>query len=263
MTDNTTPNPSPNQPHDPQEPTSHVVTVDRAEALLTAGTLSNVRGAALWGSNHSALLHVREGDLQAVAVYKPQRGERPLWDFPDGTLCYREVATYHVSQALEWQLVPPTVLREGPHGIGSLQLFIDHNPDINYFELDDRFVVQLQHFAIFDFLVNNTDRKGGHLLLDARGKLWGIDHGLTFHAVPKLRTVIWEFAGQPLTEQVLESVQRLCETLGTDDSDLRQKLAALLSPAEIQALQRRTQQLLETRRFPSPGPGPNHPWPPI
>ncbi|MCD4686888.1 MAG: SCO1664 family protein [Anaerolineae bacterium] len=263
MTDSLTSNSS-NPPHDdPQRSLSRVVTAERAAALLASGTLTSVHSAALWWSNYSALLYVREGDLQAIAVYKPQRGERPLWDFPDGTLCCREVAAYHVSQTLGWQLVPPTALREGPHGIGSLQLFIDHDPELNYFELDDRFVTQLQHFAVFDFLVNNADRKGGHLLLDARGKLWGIDHGLTFHIMPKLRTVIWEFAGQPVVEPIIESVQRLSAALGAADSDLRQKLTPLLSPAEIEALQQRTQQFLATRVFPAPGPGQNHPWPPI
>ncbi len=239
------------------------VDISRVETLLATGEIASVRGATLWGSNYATLVTVNDEELQTTAVYKPQRGERPLWDFPDGTLCYRETLSYMVSKALGWYLVPPTQLRNGPHGLGSLQLFIEHNPEINYFSLDNRFTAQLQHFVIFDYLVNNTDRKGGHLLLDATGKLWGIDHGLTFHVAPKLRTVIWEFAGQRVSDSLLEDVRQLCAQLDTDNNDLRCKLHELLSAAEIAALMRRISHLLEHKRYPSPGPGPNHPWPPV
>jgi hypothetical protein len=206
---------------------------------------------------------VSDAVLQATAVYKPQRGERPLWDFPDGTLCYREALSYSVSKAIGWHLVPPTVLRAGPHGLGSLQLFIDHDSEANYFTLGERFAPQLQQFALFDYLVNNTDRKGGHVLLDARGKLWGIDHGLTFHVMPKLRTVIWEFAGQRVPDSLLDDAQRLCSQLELGESDLRRQMDGLLSDTEVRAMQRRIARLLEHKRFPSPGAGPNHPWPPV
>ena len=185
----------------------------RFERLLAEGVIDDVQGIMRWGSNYAALVTIRDGGLAVTAVYKPQRGERPLWDFPDGTLCYREVVSYLISQALEWYLVPPTVLRHGPHGLGSLQLFIEHDPDINYFSLNDQFVPQLQRFVIFDDLINNADRKGGHLLLDARGKLWGIDHGLTLNAMPKLRTVIWEFSGLPVPHTLLVPVQGLLDQL--------------------------------------------------
>ncbi len=240
------------------------VSISRVETLLDTGKIVAMRGSALWGSNYAALVTVSDSELQTTAVYKPQRGERSLWDFPDGTLCYREVVAHLISKAIDWYLVPPTVLREdGPHGRGSLQLFIEHDPEINYFSLDDRFVDQLQRFAVFDYLINNTDRKGGHLLMDARGKLWGIDHGLTFHTLPKLRTVIWEFTGQYVPDALLEDVHKLCEQLDREDTALRQAIGDKLTLAEINALRRRIQQLLENKRFPRPGPGPNHPWPPV
>jgi uncharacterized repeat protein (TIGR03843 family) len=249
--------------NEPDNRNRRFVDIARVEALLATGEITVVRGAMLWGSNYATLVTVSDAELQTTAVYKPQRGERPLWDFPDGTLCYRETLSYLVSKALGWYLVPPTQLRQGPHGLGSLQLFIEHNPEINYFSLDSRFTSQLQRFVIFDYLVNNTDRKGGHLLLDAAGKLWGIDHGLTFHVAPKLRTVIWEFAGQRVSENSLNDVRKLCEELAVDSSELHCRVHELLSNTEIAALNRRITHLLEHKRYPSPGPGPNHPWPPV
>jgi hypothetical protein len=231
--------------------------------LLAQGKLANLQGVMRWGSNYAALVTVRDLEMEVGAVYKPQRGERPLWDFPDGTLCYREVLAYLVSQALTWDLVPPTVLRDGPHGLGSLQMFIEHDPEMNYFSLDDSFVKQLQRFAVFDFLINNADRKGGHLLLDTRGRVWGIDHGLTFHAMPKLRTVIWEFAGQRISEVLLQDIQRLYQQFENCDNPLRMHLDTLLSNTEINALLRRTRQVIECQVFPNLGPGPNYPWPPV
>jgi hypothetical protein len=265
MTDNPQ---QPTSPHDqpddqPLEPGLRTVSSEQVEALLADGEISTLHGSMLWGSNYAALVTVSRNDLRTIAVYKPQRGERSLWDFPDGTLCKREVAAYVVSQALGWQLVPPTVLRQGPHGLGSIQLFIEHDPEINYFSLDDRFVLQLQRFAIFDALVNNADRKGGHLLLDSRGKLWGIDHGLTFHNVPKLRTVIWEFAGHRIADDLLEPVQRICDQLEFPQNEIADRLQVLLQKAELAAFQRRAHHILRERRFASPGPGPNHPWPPV
>ena len=263
MTDNSAQSPELPPADDSNFPSADSATLGRIETLLAQGEIVRVRGTMLWGSNYATIVMVRDADLQTLAVYKPQRGERPLWDFPDGTLCYREVVAYLVSKSLGWYLVPPTVLRNGPNGLGSLQLFIDHDPNINYFTLDDRFEGQLRQFAVFDYLVNNTDRKGGHLLLDAHGKLWGIDHGLTFHAIPKLRTVIWEFAGQRVEDDLLRAVQSLCEQLEANNSELRCKIDSMLAPSEVNALRRRVKHLLESRRFPNPGPGPNHPWPPI
>ncbi len=251
----------PAEESEPRRPVT--VDIPRVETLLSEGTITAMHGVTLWGSNYAMLVHVSYADLETTAVYKPQRGERPLWDFPDGTLCYREVAAYQVSKALGWYLVPPTALRRGPHGLGSLQLFIEHDPDVNYFSLDNRFEDQLRRFALFDYVVNNTDRKGGHLLLDPRGKLWGIDHGLTFHTTPKLRTVIWDFSMQMVSEELAACLQALCDQLDDPDSPLICALTPLLSRPEINAVQRRVQRLLETRTFPRPGPGPNHPWPPV
>ena len=260
MSDNATTPPTADGDEQPQP---RAVPIARIMHLLNEGEIAAMEGVMLWGSNYAGLVTVEDDELVANAVYKPQRGERPLWDFPDGTLCHREVAAFQISEALNWGLVPPTVLREGPHGLGSVQLFIDHDPEINYFVLDNRFEPQLQRFTIFDHLVNNADRKGGHLLLDARGKLWGIDHGLTFHTQSKLRTVIWEFAGEAIDEALLAPVRHLQAQLAERTSPLYQQLCALISETEIHALQRRTNQLLDQQRFPQPGPGPNHPWPPI
>jgi len=196
-------------------------------------------------------------------VYKPQRGERPLWDFPDGTLCYREVAAYHVSMALGWDVVPPTVLREGPRGVGSVQHYIEHNPDINYFALDESHAEQLRKIAAFDYITNNADRKGGHCLLDANDHVWGIDHGICFHPAPKLRTVIWDFAGQAVPQDLLNDLQRMASDLDDAKSVLRQALDKLLADVEVQALQARLRRLVHRREYPRPGPGPNYPWPPV
>src|SRR5260221_7994442 len=149
-----------------------------------------------WSSNYTLLVTVQDVDTTSMAVYKPQHGERPMWDFPDGTLCYREVAAFVVSDALNWRIVPPTVLRDGPRGIGSLQLYIQNNPDVNYFSLDETFADQLMRFAAFDYIINNADRKSGHCLLAPHGPLWGTDHGIGFPTPPKLRTLIWDFSGK-------------------------------------------------------------------
>ncbi len=259
------PSPAHDSPDHAQE-SSHIVSVDveRVETLLLKGNIAHSHDRRLWGSNYAELITVSDTELQTLAVYKPQKGERPLWDFPDGTLCYRELLTYEVSKAIGWHLVPPTVLRTGALGLGSVQLFVEHNPRMDYFNLGNRFVSQLQRFVLFDFIVNNADRKGGHLLLDPSGKLWGIDHGLTFHASPKLRTVIWEFAGQEVPRGMLDDLERLHRLLlSQPGSSLYQVLCRYLSQVEVDAFARRIENLLAKKRFPSPGAGPNHPWPPV
>ncbi len=139
-----------------------------------------------------------------LAIYKPQRGERPLWDFPSGTLGRREVATYLVAEAVGWGLVPPTVLREGPYGSGSVQLFVEAQEEIHFFTIQDdaRYADDLRRLAALDVICNNADRKAGHCLVDVDGRLWAIDNALTFHVDPKLRTVIWDFAGTPLPARI-------------------------------------------------------------
>ena len=161
-----------------------------------------------WSSNATFLVNASLDDIEVPAVYKPQRGERPLWDFPEGTLCNREVAAYELSEALGWSIVPETVLRDGPYGVGMVQRFIDHDPDDHYFTLLEAHPDDFQRFAAFDVLANNADRKGGHCLQAKRdGHIWGIDHGLTFHVVDKLRTVIWDFAGEPVPEGIVSTLE--------------------------------------------------------
>jgi hypothetical protein len=233
---------------------------ERAVQLLLQGHVELV-AQILPSSNLIFLASVAGDDLQALAIYKPSRGERPLWDFPQGTLCLREVAAYAIGQILGWPLIPPTVLREGPRGIGALQLFIDADAESTYFSLSDERRTDLLPVALFDVLANNADRKGGHLLLDRWDRIWAIDNALTFHAEPKLRTVIWDFAGEPIPEAYLADLQRLQEEL-TGESVQRQTLARLLAEEEIAALEVRLAVLLENPVFPHPDPQRRQvPWP--
>ncbi len=231
--------------------------------VLERGEIIEEYGLMRWSSNYTFLIAICHQNTTLTAVYKPQKGERPLWDFPDGTLCYRERAAYLTSEFLGWEIVPPTVLREGKRGIGSVQLYIDHDPQINYFSFDETLHPQLRRLAAFDYMVNNADRKGGHCLLDSQGHLWGIDHGITFHHAHKLRTVIWDFAGQPIPDPLLADVERFYTALNDHDSLFRQSLCGLLAANEVQASVNRARHLLRTQRYPTPGPGPNYPWPPV
>lgn len=249
---------------DPQdEPDSQAISIEQVLTILDRGTIDAEHGAIRWSSNYTFLLSVAYEGTSVMAVYKPQRGERPLWDFPDGTLCYRERAAYVTSEALGWQLVPPTVLRDGPRGLGSFQFFIDHDPEYHYFSFGEGLLPQLLRLALFDVVINNADRKGGHCIVDAQDHLWGIDHGITFHSAHKLRTVVWNFADQPVPETLLDDLALLRRRLDEPDDSYRQTLCNLLSEAEIAALRRRIDKLLRTRKFPVPGPGPNYPWPPV
>ena len=241
------------------------ITLEKAIELLNKGKMNDEHGRLRWSSNYTFLVSVEdeEQDIKALAIYKPQSGERPLWDFPDGTLCYRETAAYVISEALGWQIVPPTVIREGNRGIGSVQLYINHNPEITYFNLDESFAPQLQRMAVFDAITNNADRKGGHCLLGSNGKIWGIDHGICFHAAPKLRTVIWEYAESSLPDDICTDVQKFIKTSSDTEGKLQKQLKKLISEREIEALIRRTEKLMTTGKFPSPGRGPSYPWPPV
>jgi hypothetical protein len=229
--------------------------------LLSQGQIE-VEGLIPWSSNATLLVTVRDDELTTLAVYKPQRGERPLWDFPHGTLGMREVAAYLVSEWLAWGLVPPTVLRQGPYGLGSMQLFFDAQEDAHFFTIqhDPTYAQDLKRLAAFDLIANNADRKSGHCLLDRVGHLWAIDNALTFHAEPKLRTVIWDFADQPLPADVLVGLRALQGSLA-EGAPSDQALACLLSKEERAALRRRVDRLLKSRRFPQPGPGYPVPWP--
>ena len=213
------------------------------------------------GSNDTFLVAVSDGLQIRDAVYKPRRGERPLWDFPSGTLYMREYAAYLVSQALSWDFIPCTVIREGPYGIGSLQEFIDANPQSNYFTLREECPEELERIALFDCLSNNADRKASHCFKDWGERIWSIDHGLTFHQDPKLRTVIWDFAQAPISDHLMEQVASLLENLGSTKG-LTQELGPLLAPEELSALRQRLETLLSSGRFPSQDLNRrNVPWP--
>jgi len=229
-------------------------------SALSSGTIE-LKGQFVWGSNYTFLVQVTQGDETRPAVYKPARGERPLWDFPEGTLAQREVAAYVVSRALGWDLVPPTVLRpDGPAGAGSLQLFVDADPERHYFTFTEAEKQRLRPVAVFDLLINNADRKGGHVLLGESDHLWLIDHGVCFHAEDKLRTVIWDFVGEPIPRELLAALRRLRQAL-LDDDALRTELGGLLAAEEVEALQGRADRLLRLKRFPPPGADRPYPWP--
>jgi uncharacterized repeat protein (TIGR03843 family) len=222
----------------------------------------------MWGSNYTFLVETEHslGNLQAV--YKPTRGVRPLWDFASPSLARREVAAYLVSEALGWRLVPPTIYRkDGPLGAGSLQLYIEHNPEYHYFNFTPQDRQRLRPTALFDMLVNNADRKGSHILLDSEGHLWLIDHGICFHKEDKLRTVVWDFAGEPLPSDLCADLTRLLQQLeaGNDEpSELSALLSRQLTAGEIAALRRRAERLVKAGRYPNPEPDRRpYPWPPV
>ena len=250
-------------PVEDASPQSTAITIERVLDILESGTINEIDGLIRWSSNHTFLTSVTHDAIQLPVVYKPQLGERPLWDFPDGTLCQRERAAFLASEALDWQVVPPTVLREGPRGHGSVQFFVEHDPDYHYFEFDSSLLPQLARIALFDVIINNADRKGGHCIVDSRGHLWGIDHGISFHAVHKLRTVIWDFEGQPVPQILLADVERVAGKMHDPEDPFHQEISTLLSPRESSALVQRLDRLLTEKCYPVPGPGPNHPWPPV
>lgn len=224
------------------------------------------KGLLPYSSNYTFLTLVRWGQLELPAVYKPRRGENPLWDFPTGTLCQRETAAFEISRALDWHLVPPTVLRDGPRGLGSVQFFIHCDPDIHYFSMreDARFALALRRLALFDYLINNADRKAGHCLFGYDEQMWAIDHGICFHHEYKLRTVIWEFGGEPIADELLDDLTTLQNALETAVSPLRAALDDLLSTPEQQATCRRIGHLISAGQYPlPPAHQRNYPWPPI
>ncbi|MPZ73399.1 MAG: SCO1664 family protein [Nitriliruptorales bacterium] len=225
-----------------------------------------VHGRIVNASNHTMLVELDADDGGVLAVYKPRDGERPLWDFPFGSLHRREVAAFAVSDYLGWGLVPPTVLRDGPLGPGSVQLFIDHDPRRHYFVLvgEQQHDSQLMRMAVFDLLLNNADRKGSHVLLDAEGHVWGCDHGLTFHTEPKLRTVIWEFGGTALPPSWSEDLVRLAHDVGADMAPMRLRLLDLLDAEEVAALGARAAGMARLASLPDLAEDERpYPWPPV
>lgn len=220
-----------------------------------------ITGQFTYGSNYTFLAQVTKEGQQHKAVYKPTEGERPLWDFPQGSLAAREVAAFEVDRLLGWGYVPPTVLREdAPSGGGSLQQFVNLEGARHYFQLTEQEKDRLRPVALFDALINNADRKGGHVLLTPDEKIWLIDHGVCFHHQTKLRTVIWDFAGEPIPGDLLQELERFAAELETEQA--RDRLAPLLSDHELTALSARAERLLESGAFPEPHPSRRpHPWP--
>lgn len=239
---------------------------EHAQALLETGELVPI-GYLANASNSTFYCEVGGADSGVAAVYKPRAGERPLWDFPSGTLCQREVAARVVSEALGWHLVPPTILRDGPMGVGSVQLFVPHDPREHYFELveDARYHPELALIVLFDLLVNNTDRKGSHVLLGEQdGRLHGIDHGVTFHPQPKLRTVIWELGGRRVDDGPRRDLARVAEALATTGGPLTAELCELLSAREVAITAARAEALTTIRALPKlPRDRRPYPWPPL
>ncbi|MEU6081171.1 SCO1664 family protein [Streptomyces sp. NPDC047108] len=256
--------------------------------LLAEGELA-VRGRIREASNAVLYCAVELDGRSAACVYKPVAGERPLWDFPDGNLARREVAAYEVSRATGWDLVPPTVLRDGPYGEGMCQLWVEADPAeellalvegeeagegwkaIGFAEVpgggaallvhaDDQ---RLRRLAVLDAVINNADRKGGHLLPTVDGRLYAIDHGVTFNAEDKLRTLLWGWAGDALTDDAVEVLGLLAAGLDGEGA-LAARLAGLITPEELDAVRTRVAALLRTGRHPEPsGAWPAIPWPPV
>lgn len=281
------PLPGPARPQDPPEPAGNP-----SDALLAEGELT-VRGRIQEASNAVLYCTVAQDGHNTACVYKPVAGERPLWDFPDGTLAQREVAAYEISRACGWDLIPPTVLRDGPYGTGMVQEWID--PPESSDEVPELLALvedeepepgwkavglaqigegrtallvhadhpQLRRLAVLDAVINNADRKGGHLLPGAEGAFFAIDHGVTFHAEDKLRTLLWGWAGEPLTDEALAVLRGLQDAL-EDGRPLAARLAELITDAEIEALRARVAGLLRSGRHPEPsGEWPAIPWPPV
>ena len=223
-----------------------------------------LQGQFILGSNATLLVRVAYQGEEFIAVYKPERGERPLWDFPYGSLEKREAAAYVVSEALGWNLVPPVVHREdGPFGPGSFQVFVEHDPDYHYFNFSTEDIARLRPVVAFDLLINNADRKGGHIIKDDAGHLWLIDHGLCFNVEEKLRTVIWDFAGQLIPSDLRKTMKQFQAKL-LPSSKFLNELQNHLDRDEIQALSMRAGHLSEVDTFPFP---PNdrraYPFPPV
>ncbi len=232
------------------------IETERALGLLGNGEV-DLLGRMPYSSNATFLVDIAHDDLEAQAIYKPVRGERPLWDFPSG-LAHREAAAFCIASALGWDVVPPTVVRKDlPFGEGSLQLFMPAHFEEHYFTLvqQRQFHVELQQICALDFAINNTDRKSGHCLLGTDDTIWAIDNGLSFHAQFKLRTVIWDFAGESLPEDLTRSLDKLLS------NGLPEALCAVLTSLEQDATLVRIKALLSAGRFPADDSDHRWPWP--
>jgi len=236
-----------------------------ADAALLDGELV-VEGRLVDASNATLYARVSLGDQQIAVIYKPVRGERPLWDFPDGTLAQREFASFLVDRALGWELIPPTTLRDGPFGPGMVQTWVDVDENVDPVALVRSRHGDLRRIAVLDAVINNADRKGGHLLPLASGSVMAIDHGVTFHSDDKLRTLLWQWEGEPLTPECITALESLEMALGSRRAPGRLGVAldTLLTASEVRATRRRVRRLLETGVHPSPSPDwPSVPWPPF
>jgi uncharacterized repeat protein (TIGR03843 family) len=235
--------------------------------ILQRGEI-NLRGEFVWGSNYTFLVDVATPLASLQAVYKPSRGEQPLWDFPTASLAKREAAAYWTSQALGWELVPPTIYRrKAPIGAGSLQLYIEHDPEYHYFSLSEDDRQRLRPTVVFDLLINNADRKGSHILFDPNNHIWLIDHGVCFHVDDKLRTVIWDFVGEPIPDKLTRDLKKLLDALNKNPGNgnaLVNKLSEYLSRGEIHALAKRAETIIQQGSFPAPVKDRRpYPWPAI
>lgn len=222
------------------------------KTIFQSGVIE-LKGQFMLGSNYTFLVEVQHQQQSLAGVYKPQKGTQPLWDFPPESLAGREISAYLLSEFLGWALVPYTILRlDGPYGPGSLQQFIEYNPNQHYFNFKPSDKDRLRPVALFDHLINNADRKGSHILFEKGSRhLYAIDHGLCFHAEDKLRTVIWDFAGQEIEETYLNDIRRMIDALA-QASGLLADLEPYLTPEELNALTERGQRLLAQAKFPQP-----------
>jgi uncharacterized repeat protein (TIGR03843 family) len=229
-------------------------------AVLADGTV-RVEGRLVDASNATLLTEIEHSGKVVRAIYKPISGERPLWDFQSGTLAFRERAAYLISEAMELNLVPLTILRDGPFGEGAFQLWIDIDENVDLALFFREFNENLRKVALFDAVINNTDRKIGHLLPAETGELFVCDHGVTFHEDDKLRTVLWQWSGHPLNEDELATLRNLRDSIKVEQIP---ELSHLLSAVEIEALQMRIERLIAEAIFPEPNPDwPSVPWPPF
>jgi hypothetical protein len=239
---------------------AQILDLEDALRLLRDGELE-VEGRLVDASNATLYCTVTHDDVAAACVYKPVAGERPLWDFPDGTLAGRELAAYLVSACTGWDIVPPTVLRDGPFGPGMCQLWIEPKPGVDLAVLVRSDIAPLRRMSVFDAVINNADRKGGHLLPIDDGHVYGVDHGVCFSVEDKLRTLLWGWQGKRLTEEAIGVLHHLKREL---KGDLGVALRELLTEDEVWATERRVQRLLSTGKHPVPhGDWPPMPWPPF
>lgn len=240
-------------------PEEKILNLDPPEALpyLTNGEV--IGGHTMpWGSNYTFLLWLRIAENQCVrAIYKPRDGEKPLRDFPSGTLYKREQAAFELSKLLRWPNIPLTVIREGPYGVGSMQLYLDCDPRITYFDIRNTASDDLFPLAVFDLIVNNADRKAGHCLVDNTNNIWSIDHGLTFHTSFKMRTVMLEYCGQEIPKSLISDIRNLANCLYKKGEFLK----TLISSEEMEALEIRLAKIIETPVMPILDPNVNIPWP--